>query len=210
MKTTKTKILETSLKLFNKKGCMNTSTRHIAEELNISVGNLYYHFKNKESILIDLFLEYIEFIFEEMINQDYEKDEIFLLKSFLEKCLEADTKYRFVHQELNLLMNSFPKFKEVMQVELKKEIELITKLIIHQIKHGYIKEMKEEEVLFFVSNSWMIATQSYSFWDLLDKNKKDNGKMGTLSLYYFIKPYLTEKSLEDPEINMIENILKGE
>ena len=51
MATTKEKIIETSIKLFNEKGCLNTSTRHIADELGISVGNLYYHFKNKEDIL---------------------------------------------------------------------------------------------------------------------------------------------------------------
>ena len=50
MATTKEKIIETSIKLFNEKGCLNTSTRHIADELGISVGNLYYHFKNNFSI----------------------------------------------------------------------------------------------------------------------------------------------------------------
>ena len=52
MTTTKEKIIETSINLFNEKGCLNTSTRHIADELGISIGNLYYHFKNKEEILI--------------------------------------------------------------------------------------------------------------------------------------------------------------
>lgn len=55
MLTRKEQILQTSLKLFNEKGCLNTSTRHIADELNISVGNLYYYFKNKEEIVIELF-----------------------------------------------------------------------------------------------------------------------------------------------------------
>ena len=40
--TTKDKIIETSVKLFNEKGCLNTSTRHISNELGISVRNLYY------------------------------------------------------------------------------------------------------------------------------------------------------------------------
>ncbi|WP_321468542.1 TetR/AcrR family transcriptional regulator [Halarcobacter sp.] len=207
MKTTKEKILETSLNLFNEKGCINTSTRHIASELNISVGNLYYYFKNKEVILIEIFLQYIENIFSQIEKQNFQKDEIFLLKDFLINCLEADTKYRFLHQELNLLMITFPKFKEVMQIELKKEIELISKLVQHQIKFGYIKKMSEDKILFFVSNSWIIATNSYSFWDLLNKDKSDNGKKGTANLYYFIKPYLTQKSLDDEQIKEIEIVL---
>ena len=55
MTTTKEKIIETSINLFNEKGCLNTSTRHIADELGISIGNLYYHFKNKEEIVIEIY-----------------------------------------------------------------------------------------------------------------------------------------------------------
>ena len=83
MTTTKEKIIETSINLFNEKGCLNTSTRHIADELGISVGNLYYHFKNKEDILIDIFINYVNIIFKEINAIDYEKDEMFLLKDFL-------------------------------------------------------------------------------------------------------------------------------
>ena len=129
--TTKDKIIETSVKLFNEKGCLNTSRRHISNELGISVGNLYYHFKNKEEILIEIFLRYVNAVFKEISFLNHSQDEIFLLKNFLVDTLDSNIEYRFLHLELNLLLISFSKFKTIMQEQLKLEIKMIKELLYH-------------------------------------------------------------------------------
>jgi AcrR family transcriptional regulator len=47
---TKQKILDASLQLFNEYGVSNVRLQQIADETGISVGNLAYHFNNKEAI----------------------------------------------------------------------------------------------------------------------------------------------------------------
>ena len=53
----RTEILQVSLKLFNEFGSENISTNEIAKKTDISTGTLYYYFKNKEEIIVELFIK---------------------------------------------------------------------------------------------------------------------------------------------------------
>jgi AcrR family transcriptional regulator len=57
---TRRRIQEVALELFLERGYEGTSLREIAEHLDVTKAALYYHFKNKEDIVLSLLDTYVE------------------------------------------------------------------------------------------------------------------------------------------------------
>jgi AcrR family transcriptional regulator len=104
---TRERILELSLRLFNDFGEPNVNTTIIAEEMNISPGNLYYHFKNKDDIINCLFQQFereIDKLLAVPTNRTPNVEDAWL---FLHLLFELIWKYRFFYRDLNnLLINN--------------------------------------------------------------------------------------------------------
>lgn len=99
---TKDKILNKALELFNSEGSSNISTNHIAKALDMSTGNLYYHFKNKESIIRTLLQRMIE-EYDEVFRENFPKKEDMILESLLFDDTKTAIKYKLLYNELNIL-----------------------------------------------------------------------------------------------------------
>ncbi len=98
------RILETTLALFNRFGEPNVSTTAISAELNISPGNLYYHFPAKDELVNALYLrcerEMLALLAASDDVQDVE-DAWFFMHTLFERVWE----YRFLYRDLNHLLS---------------------------------------------------------------------------------------------------------
>jgi len=100
---TRERILETSLALFNRHGVPYVTTGDIADELNISPGNLYYHFGNKEEIVNELaaaFEARLAPLFADPGGRRLTVDDLWL---WLHLLFEQMWAYRFLYHDLDLL-----------------------------------------------------------------------------------------------------------
>jgi AcrR family transcriptional regulator len=104
---TRERILELSLRLFNDFGEPNVNTTVIAEEMNISPGNLYYHFKNKDDIINCLYQQFekeSDGLLTVPASREPNVEDAWL---FLHLLFELIWKYRFLYRDLNnLLINN--------------------------------------------------------------------------------------------------------
>ncbi len=101
---TRERILETSLRLFNDFGEPNVTTTVIADEMNISPGNLYYHFHSKDEIVNALFADFerdFDKLFGAVGRRSASVEDIWL---FLHLLFENIWRYRFLYRDLSDLL----------------------------------------------------------------------------------------------------------
>src|SRR5215218_10087602 len=98
---TRERILETSLALMNREGEPHVTTADIADEMNISPGNLYYHFRNKDDIIGELY-DALEAEVDPLLDVPAEGtrtvEDLWLLLHLL---FERMGKYRFFYRDLD-------------------------------------------------------------------------------------------------------------
>jgi AcrR family transcriptional regulator len=97
---TRQRILDASLAMFNTQGEPNVTTNHIADELEISPGNLYYHFRNKDDIIEHLFARYEERMDEALAAPDGRLPELEDIWLQLHLVFECIWDYRFLYRDL--------------------------------------------------------------------------------------------------------------
>ena len=97
---TRQRILDASLALFNDQGEPNVTTNHIADELEISPGNLYYHFRNKDDIIEHLFQRYEERMDSALVAPEGRLPNLEDIWLQLHLVFECIWEYRFLYRDL--------------------------------------------------------------------------------------------------------------
>lgn len=112
---TRRRITETCLLLFNEAGEPAVSTNQIADAVDISPGNLYYHFRRKSDIVTDLFDLYrtrITPLLEVPEQAVLHVDDAWLL---LHLMFETVWDYRFIYRDLDSLLGRYDSLRARLQ-----------------------------------------------------------------------------------------------
>ncbi len=98
------RIAEVTLELFNRFGEPNVSTTLISSELNISPGNLYYHFPSKDALVNRLFDQY-ELAMLGLLDAAGDVQDVEDAWFFLHTLFEQVWNHRFLYSDLNNLLS---------------------------------------------------------------------------------------------------------
>ncbi len=112
------RILDVTLDLFNRFGEPNVSTTLISAELNISPGNLYYHYPAKDELVNSLFARYQKALAELLRAADDVRhvEDAWL---FFHMLFELIWQYRFLYRDLNDLLSKNRRLETQFQGVLK-------------------------------------------------------------------------------------------
>jgi len=122
------RILEVTLELFNRFGEPNVSTTLISAELNISPGNLYYHYPAKDELINSLFDRY-ERSLGELLRAADDVRNVEDAWLFFHMLFELIWQYRFLYRDLNDLLSKNRRLETHFQYVLKNKSRAVQSVL---------------------------------------------------------------------------------
>ena len=173
---------------------------------------MYYHFKNKEEIVIEIYEIYSKKLSSHIHFSILDEDIVFDFVKFINDYFIWGTQFKFLRVEVSYIYKNFPKVRLALENLLEYRNRQWSFLYKHQQKYGYMKEIDDDELKFVISNIWTIVYHWDIYWILNNKennyDEKQKLKNGVLNFLYFFKPYMTEKGLKEPKLEiLIKDIL---
>ncbi|MDO6445351.1 TetR/AcrR family transcriptional regulator [Colwellia sp. 1_MG-2023] len=197
---TRDKIIQASIELFNEQGERNVTTNHIAAHLSISPGNLYYHFRNKEDIILSIYEEYARNLLLDTFPQvtpDMKPLDTIIL--YMDAVFQALMKFRFFYANLPVLLAKNPllhgKYVEVQHTISQRLSEMLVSL-----READMMDFNDDELADIVSILRLINTFWLSFYQTQNENTEINDSVfleGVLKILVLLRPYITESAKAD-------------
>jgi AcrR family transcriptional regulator len=173
-RNTKELILSTSLALFNELGEPNVTTNHIADEADISPGNLYYHYRSKDDIVIELFKRFLtQFQPLTDVPEDLELEAEDLWFQ-LHLSFELKGQFRFLYRNLSDLTARIPDLDRAMRGLLLRERRAATSLLDALQRNGVLVITQQEKIL-LVDNILLAVTYWIPYADIFDPHGMEQG-----------------------------------
>src|SRR6201996_9255015 len=197
---TRERILELSLKLFNQIGEPNVTTTTIAEEMEISPGNLYYHFRNKDDIINSIFAQFEQQIEKRLRFPDDHRPTIDEMWAYLQYMADFLWAYRFLYRDLNDLLarnrTLETHFKQIITHKVRFARQLCEALVADA-------EMvaTPEEIEVIATNMGLLATYWLSYQYVMNPRKYNDQDairaelhQASLHIISIMAPYLRGRS----------------
>ena len=160
MKKTKVKILDAALKCFNEQGVVNVRLQHIADEAFISVGNLAYHFPNKEAIVLALYQQISEA--QKALLAEYRVVPLFdNMDRLIRQSFALQAQHIFFYLDTLEMLRAYPEVKLAHQTFIQFQIQQWEAILSFNISRGALKTPPEGlELSMIAQNLW----SHVAFW----------------------------------------------
>jgi AcrR family transcriptional regulator len=198
-KSTREKIVDTALSLFNKKGLSQVTLRTIAKEMGISQGNLNYHYKKRDDLIEELYFRLVKEMNESLTDIQHAKVGMQLLYDMSSSVMNNAYKYRFFMADFTQVMRNNEKIKKHYTGLVKIREEQFSGLFKLMIQEGLMRPERLTNEYFYLYKRVQILGD---FWISSAEIEKNRIEKNTMTVYLeiitqSIYPYLTEKGIKE-------------
>jgi len=198
---TRERILELSLRLFNEIGEPNVTTTTIADEMAISPGNLYYHFRNKDDIINSLFAQF-EGEIEKRMQFSEGRPTIEEVWLYLQHMADFLWTYRFFYRDLNDLLSRNRTLETHFKQIIGHKVRFARSLCEQLVEDGQMLATPDE-ITVISTNVGVIATYWLSYQFVMNPRQYNDQEairkelhQASQQILSIMAPYLKGRSRE--------------
>ena len=199
---TRTRILEAALNEFNLLGAPNVSSNALAARLGISPGNLYYHFRTKDEIIIALFEVFEREMLALMHIPAAERDDWGSGYRYLERVGELQWKYQFIFRDMIELMTANRQLEKRLNRLAHQTVQVATTLV-ERLKQTAGMRIDNDEQRALTRNMALVFTYWPQFDFVLNSRSETDTQIRKqaladqiLDLQSMLLPYLPPEARE--------------
>lgn len=190
---TRDRILQTSLQLFNECGEPRITTNHIADEMDISPGNLYYHFRNKDDIIALLFQQFERRMDAALQAPERRVPDMEDMWLYLHLVFESIWEYRFLYRDLDNILGRNKKLRTHFRRILERKINTAAAICKGLVGAG-VMVATPEEIAALAQNIAVVATYWLNFQSIrgggTPGSDSDHLALGAYQVLSLVAPFL--------------------
>jgi len=191
-KQTRQRILDAALTMFNAQGEPNVTTNHIADELEISPGNLYYHFRNKDDIIEHLFARFEERMDAALVAPQGRLPGLEDIWLQLHLVFESIWDYRFLYRDLVEILSRNRRLRMRFARILRRADEQ-AHTVMRGLSQAGVMRASVEELAATATNILVIATFWLNYASARgDKDEHASIRDGIVQVMMLIAPFLRD------------------
>lgn len=189
---TRQKIIDAAVRCFNRDGISNIRLQQIADEAFVSVGNMTYHYRNKEAIVAAVWEQLVQkqrdLLAEFRVLPLFEDIDRLLISTFA-----LQQEYRFFYIDTLEVMRAYPDIQSAHQQHIHwQALQMELVIAFNQSRGAFQTDYPPEQSRHLASQFWLTADLWMYRQCVLSSSETTDFQAFRTALWAVFRPYLTD------------------
>ncbi|NBC25077.1 MAG: TetR family transcriptional regulator [Bacteroidetes bacterium] len=202
---TKEKILRTALFLFNKDGFVNVRLQHITDEAIISLGNITYHYRTKDKIIMAIWEE-LKKEQKQLLSQFKALPLFRDIDNYLNFNFHLQQKYIFYYQDTLEVLRSYDEIAKNYREHTRWQTQQIMGMLTFNKARGALKSTLNSEFYSQRAELWVWLSENWVNRQAIHGRNTGSLEQYKKTMWHILTPLFTKEGVE--EFQQISQTLK--
>lgn len=202
---TKEKIRKTALFLFNKEGFVNVRLQHISDEAIISLGNISYHYRTKDKLIMAIWEEIKEE--QKQLLSRFKALPLFEdINTYLSFNFHLQQKYLFFYQDTLEVFRSYDEIAQKYREHIQWQVQQIIGMLTFNKARGALTPTLSSDFYSERAELWVWLSENWMNRQAIHGRNTNSLEQYKKTMWHVLTPLFTEDGVK--EYQQISNFEK--